>query len=68
MYRAIPGMGNKFLTKKWEEEKSSKNRKKLKNVKSQIDLSSPDTYDLTKKNTKRDNNGEGKNIISNSCL
>jgi hypothetical protein len=63
MHRAIPGMGNKFLTKKWEQEKSSKNRKKLKNVKSQIDLSAPATIDLTKKNTKRDNNGEGNNII-----
>lgn len=59
MYRAIPGMGNKYLTKKWEEEKLSKSRKKLKNVKSQVDLSSPNSYYITKKNSKRDQIVEG---------
>lgn len=34
MHRAIPGMGNKYLQKKWEEEKQKTNKKNLKNVKS----------------------------------
>ena len=54
MYRAIPGMGNKYLTKKWEEQKKQKNYKKLKNVKSLVDLSAPSSYTITKKNSKRD--------------
>lgn len=47
-------MGNKFLQRKWEEEKHKLNQKKLKNVRSQVDLSQPSSYHITKKNSKRD--------------
>mmetsp|Transcript_25639 Transcript_25639/g.25444 ORF Transcript_25639/g.25444 Transcript_25639/m.25444 type:complete len:129 (+) Transcript_25639:32-418(+) len=54
MHRAIPGSGNKFLTKKWEEKRKMVDNKKLKNVRSQVDLSAPSSYGLTKKAAKRD--------------
>ena len=53
-------MGNKFLTKKWEETKKKANTKKLKNVRSQVDLSAPSSYAATKKFSKKDQLVEGK--------
>lgn len=53
-------MGNKYLQKKWEEEKRNKNHKKLKNVKSLVDLSAPSSYLISKKNSKRDQLVESK--------
>ena len=53
-------MGNKYLQRKWEEEKHKLNKKKLKNVRSQVDLSQPSTYHITKKNSKRDQLVESK--------
>jgi len=50
MHRAIPGMGNKYLQRKWEEEKNQQQKKNLKNVRSCLDVAAPSTYYITKKN------------------
>lgn len=54
MYRAIPGAGNKTLQKKWESKMHELNQQKLKKVKSRIDFAEPNSYNITKKNSKRD--------------
>ena len=54
MYRAIPGVGNKNLTKKWVEVNQQINQNKLKKVKSRVDISEPMAYNMTKKGSKRD--------------
>ena len=54
MYRAIPGVGNKTLQKKWTEENQIKNQTKLKKIKSRVDLKEPTTLNITKKGSKRD--------------
>ena len=54
MHRAIPGVGNKTLQKKWEQENQVKNQSKLKKIKSIVDIKEPATYKITKRGSKRD--------------
>ena len=59
MHRAIPGVGNKTLQKKWTEANQQLNQSKLKKIKSRVDLAVPTTFGITKKGSKRDQLVEG---------
>lgn len=44
MDRAIPGVGNKYLQSKWENEKRQKEIQKLRQVKSLVDIKNPTKF------------------------
>ena len=44
MDRAIPGVGNKYLQKKWQKQKQQKEARKLKGVKSLVNIEQPTKY------------------------
>ena len=48
MHREIKGVGNKNLTKKWQEANQQINQTKLKKVRSRIDVSEPIAYNIAK--------------------
>jgi hypothetical protein len=43
MYRAIP-IGNKLLTNKWQEQEKQIHKRKLREIKAQIDNNNPNSY------------------------